>query len=319
MIKYKKGGVENMEKQYFKFLSSNKKTTINAIRWVPDNDIVAILQISHGMVEFIDRYDDFANFLSENGILVVGHDHLGHGDSVNDKSEWGYFAKENSPQHLINDMHTVTIDTKKLYPEVPYFILGHSMGSFITRYYLTQFSNELDGVIICGTGQNPKAQVIGGKVFARIVSLLRGWTFRCPIIDKMAFGGMNKGIDNPRTDKDWLTRDPDIVDKYLNDERCSFMFTVNGYYNLFDIILKVQQDKYTKQMNMNLPISLIAGDKDPVGNNGKSILKVYEMYKRIGVQNIDYTLYEGYRHEILNEVGKEVVYNDVLQWILNHI
>lgn len=308
-----------MEKQYFKFLSSNNETDINAIRWIPDTDIIAIVQIAHGMVEYIDRYDDFANYLCTQGILVVGHDHLGHGDSIKDKSEWGYFAESDGPQHLINDMHTLTKITKDQYPNIPYFVFGHSMGSFITRYYLTQFSQDIDGAIICGTGQNSKMQVIGGKAFTNILALFKGWKHRSKFIDKMAFGGMNKGIKDPRTSKDWLSRDEHQVDLYLNEERCQFMFTLNAYHTLFDTILKVQQDQHIKKMNVKLPIFLIAGDKDPVGNNGKDIVKVYERYKKIGVSDITYKLYQDYRHEILNEIDNIVVYEDVVQWILAHL
>lgn len=314
---FRKEGI--MKKETFSFKSSNKRTDINAIKWTVDNP-KAILQLAHGMVEFIDRYDDFAKFLNKHDILVVGHDHLGHGHSVVSQDEWGFFDDHDATQYLIDDMHHITMVFKESYPNVPYFVFGHSMGSFITRYYLTQYSQVVDGAIICGTGQNPKLELIGGKTLAGIISTFKGNRYRSKLIDDLAFGSMNKAVKNPRTDKDWLSRDPKQVDLYLGEPRCNFMFTLNGYKHLFDTCLKVQDKKYINNIRKDLPILMISGDEDPVGGKeGKRVLEVYEQFKSIGINNIECILYPEYRHEILNEINNDIVYNDVLNWIEKRI
>ncbi|CAM4284642.1 lysophospholipase [Erysipelothrix inopinata] len=306
-------------KETFNFLSTNKKTQIHAQKWTPKTEPKAILQIAHGMVEFIDRYDDFANYLNNHGVLVVGHDHLGHGSSVNSEAEWGYFDEGDASQILINDMRTLMMLTKKDYPNVPYFVMGHSMGSFITRLFICNFSDDIDGVVICGTGQNSKAQLSFARKLTKIMSRTKGWDYRSDMINNLAFGGMNKQFKPARTPNDWLSRDEKQVDIYQAEPRCQFKFTLNGYYHLFDICYQVQETKNLEKMRKDLPVFMISGDKDPVGNNGKNVLKVYEAFKKVGMEDVECTLYPDYRHEILNEIDNEVVYADVLRWIESHI
>lgn len=307
-----------MTKETFKFLSSNKTSQINAIKWIPDNEIVSILQLTHGMAEYIDRYDDFAKFLNTHGILVVGHDHLGHGDSVTDPSGYGFFSENDATQYLIDDMYALTTMTKEEYPNIPYYVFGHSMGSFITRHYITQYSQSIDGAIICGTGQMPKAVLTAGRALTKSMATFKGWHYKSTMIDKMGFGGFNKGFENPRTSVDWLSRDEAQVDKYREDDRNGFIFTLNGYYHLFNTCLKTQDKALLNQIRKDLPLLLIAGDKDPVGENGKSVLAVANQYKDLGIKDVVCILYPEYRHEILNEIDNDVVYNDILKWITSH-
>ncbi|CAM3705211.1 alpha/beta fold hydrolase [Erysipelothrix urinaevulpis] len=306
-------------KENFNYPSTNKRTNIKASQWIPDNEPKAILQIVHGMVEFIDRYDGFASYLNQQDILVVGHDHLGHGESVNHESEWGYFAKEESADILVEDVESLRKITAEKYPELPYFILGHSMGSFVTRNYLLKHSESIDGVIICGTGQNPLIQLKSAKILTRTLAQFRGWRHRSKLIDKLAFGGMNRQFEPARTTSDWLTRDEEIVDFYNHEPRCQFIFTLNGYETLFDLCIKMQDKEKLSLMRKDLPVLFIAGDKDPVGKNGQYIHDVVSDFNEVLSQPAEWILYPDYRHEILNEIGKEQVYHDVSEWITKQL
>ena len=192
--------------------------TLHAFRCVPEGEVKAVLQLSHGMVEFIDRYKPLAEYLAGRGILVTGHDHLGHGGSIRTKADYGYFAEPDGNRAVLADLHAMTVRTKELYPGVPYFLLGHSMGSFYARQYLCEYGHELDGAIIMGTGFQPKALVQFAKTLCRVLAAFHGWQYRSKFVTNMSFMGYNKGLEG-RTTHDWLNRDQAEVDKYLADER----------------------------------------------------------------------------------------------------
>ena len=200
-----------IQKEEFYFKSASGKTNIHAIRYIPNGEIKAILQISHGMVEYIERYESFALFLNSKGILVTGNDHLGHGKSINSKNDWGYFAKENGNRAVLYDLYQLTQITKEKYPDIPYFLLGHSMGSFYARQYLCEFGQELNGAIIMGTGGQPLPLIQCGRLLTSIVALFKGWHYRCKFVNNMAFGSYNKYFEPARTSKDWLSKDTAIV------------------------------------------------------------------------------------------------------------
>ena len=302
-------------KEEFYFTSSCGTTQIHAVRYLPDKDIKAILQITHGMVEYIERYEDFALFMASKGFLVTGHDHLGHGKSINSKKDWGYFAKVDGNKALLYDIYQLTQITKEAYPNLPYFLLGHSMGSFYTRQYLCEFGQELDGAIVMGTGCQPLALVQCGRLLTGIIALFRGWHYRCNFINNMAFGSYNKAFEPARTPKDWLSKDTSIVDHHVSDERCRFTFTLNGYYNMFTGISRLYDKQLLSRMPKDLPVFFVAGDKDPVGDFGKGVLKVVSMFKKVGMKNVEVKLYENDRHEILNETDRGQVYMDLYHWL----
>ena len=301
-------------KKEFTFLSNNNETNIRAVEYIPEQKIVAILQIAHGMVEFIDRYEDFANYLNSKGILVVGNDHLGHGGSVNSKDEWGYFSK-NGNEDVLNDMHNLTIITKEKYPDLPYFLLGHSMGSFFAREYLGRYGNELSGAIIMGTGMEPLYKLKSGMFLCKALALILGWKHRSPLVNSIAFGSYNKKFEPARTKVDWLTKDEKIVDWYLNEERCNFVFTLNGYYNMFKCIANLHDKNLLNNIPKDLPIIFVSGEDDPVGTFGKEIVRTVESLIEVGIENIDIKLYPNDRHEILNELDKDQVYQDIYNWM----
>ncbi|MDD7389673.1 MAG: alpha/beta hydrolase [Lachnospiraceae bacterium] len=302
-------------KKHFTYLSSDGITNIHAIEWIPDREVKAILQISHGMVEYIDRYDDFARYLNQYGIYVTGNDHLGHGLSVQRDSLHGYFHKDKGNEYVIGDIHKLRKTAEKKYPHVPYFMLGHSMGSFLIRQYMELYGKGLSGVIIMGTGSQPVPVLIGGKILCRCIAAVKGWEYRSALIDNMAFASYNKRFEPARTDKDWLTKDETIVDAYLASPWCTFRFTVNAYYHMFRGIQFLQKKKNIQKIPQDLPLFLVSGADDPVGNFGKSVRRVYKNYKACGIQNVHMKLYADDRHEILNETDRHTVYKDILNWI----
>ena len=203
--------------------------TLHGFRCVPEGQVRAVLQLSHGMVEYIDRYRPLAEYLADRGILVTGHDHLGHGASIRTKEDYGYFAEPDGNRAVLADLHAVTVLTKELYPNLPYFLLGHSMGSFYARQYLCEYGRELNGAIIMGTGFQPKVLVKVAKTLCRVLAAFHGWHYRSSLVANLSFMGYNKGLEG-RTTHDWLNRDQAEVDKYLAEERCTFTFTLNAYY-----------------------------------------------------------------------------------------
>lgn len=306
-------------KQEWTYPSRDGMTQIHAIEWKPIGEMKAILQISHGMVEYIDRYDDFARFLCDKGFLVVGNDHLGHGKSVRGEEYLGYFHETKGNECVIGDIHKLREITQKKYPEVPYFMLGHSMGSFLIRQYMELHGEGLAGVIVMGTGAHPAAELAAGRMLCRIIAAWKGWSYRSALIDNMAFASYNKRFAPARTDKDWLTKDEKIVDAYRAHPWCNFRFTVNAYYQMFRGIQFLQEKKNIERIPKELPLFLVAGADDPVGNFGKSVKKVYETYQSCGIHDVKIKLYEKDRHEILNETDRETVYEDLLAWMEERI
>lgn len=288
--------------------------TLHAFRCIPDGEVRAIVQLSHGMVEFIDRYKPLAEYLAARGILVTGNDHLGHGGSIRTKDDYGYFAEPDGNRAVLDDLHAMTDLTKKLYPGVPYFLLGHSMGSFYARQYLCEYGAELDGAIIMGTGFQPKALVTLARTVCRVLAVFFGWKHRSALVKNLSFLGYNKGLEG-RTPHDWLNRDQSEVDKYRADERCMFTFTLNAYYSMFTGILRLYDTDFLNQMPKELPLLFLAGDADPVGEQGKGVKRAIESLKAVGVKNIQLKLYPGARHELLVETNKLEVFADIGDWL----
>ena len=308
-----------MKKQNFYYPSADGATKIHSIIWEPKGKPKAVLQIVHGMVEYIDRYDDFATFLTGKGFVVAGEDHLGHGESVINDSYHGYFGDKGN-EYVIADIHTLRQKLNEDYPGVPYFILGHSMGSFLTRQYLTEdlgsYSLGISGAIIMGTGWQPEAVLAMGKAVAGSVAAIKGQRSPSKLVDGMAFGSYLKRIENPRTAKDWLTKDEAIVDKYVNDPWCTYDFSANGYIMMFTAMQKAQDINRIQTINPQMPILFCAGAEDPVGNYGEAVRKAFQVYKDNTGCQVDIKIYEGDRHEILNETDRAQVYEDMLTWML---
>ncbi len=303
----------------FFFLSSNGTTTIHGIKWIPDNGkFNAILQISHGMCEHIGRYEEFANFIANYGIMVVGHDYVGHGKSVGSKEDYGYFG-EHPSDILVEDMHKVRLAIQK--EDKPYFMMAHSMGSYMLRKYLSIHGKGLSGAILLGTGYISKPVITFGILVAKLQGRIMGKRHRSKFIRKFSYSKPYKKFDSYGKDytKSWLTKDVNAVKKYFNDSMCVFTFTCNGYLGLFEAISFCCKKSNAERIPKDLPIWLISGTDDPVGDLGKGVKKVAEMYKSVGISNVEFKLYPGDRHEILHEIDKDVVYADIISWLNSRI
>ena len=304
----------------FYFPSKDGNTEIHTIEWKPDKEVRAVLQICHGMVEYIGRYDEFAQFLCDNGYYVVGNDHLGHGKSVQAKSEYGFFNEKYGNVCVLGDIHTLRQRTMKKYPDVPYFMLGHSMGSSLLRQYIQMYGNGLAGVVLMGTvADHNKAALVFGKRLCRMMAAIRGWHYRSKLVDHLAIGGYNKKFKPAHTRADWITSDHERLESYATDPMCSFMFTVNAYYNVFAGMIGMQRKESVYMISKGLPVLFVSGADDPVGDFGKGVRKIYEKYKRAGIQDVTLRLYTGDRHEILNETDRQQVYADLLAWFEERI
>ena len=299
--------------------STDGKNKLHVVIWEPDIQIIGVVQISHGMVEYIKRYDEFARYLNQNGILVIGNDHLGHGETANTEDDWGYFCSSNMSETVVADLYEITCFTKKNYPNVPYFLFGHSMGSFMARRYIMTYGNELDGLIISGTGNQSGSMLKAGKIMVSLTKLFKGDRYRSKLLKNMFFSNFNAHIPNVRTPNDWLTKDEAIVDKYNIDKYCTYSFTVNGYRTLLDVLSFIQNSNNIVKIPKNLPVFLIAGEEDPVGNYGKAVKNVYEIYEQAGIEDISIKLYKDDRHELINETDKEDIYEDIRGWMVCHL
>lgn len=306
-------------KQEFYYHSKDGLTQIHAIEWIPETEVRGVLQIAHGMVEFIDRYDRFAAFMASQGFYVVGNDHLGHGKSVTDESQLGYFARHDGNFCVLGDMQQLREDTRKKYPDVPYFLLGHSMGSFLARQFIEKFGEGLSGAIIMGTGYQPNATLDLAIGLTAVFQRARGGHYRSTTINNMALGSYNASFEPGRTKCDWLTKDEAIVDAYAANPLNQFVFTVNGYYNMFRGMRYCQRKENLNKIPKDLPILVVSGQNDPVGEFGKGPKIVAESYRETGIRDVTLKLFPDDRHEILNELDKEDVDQYLLNWIENHM
>ncbi len=304
-------------KEEITFKSKDELTNIRGVIWAPVGEVKAIVQISHGMVEYIDRYEKFALSLNKRGILVCGNDHLGHGHSVTSANNLGYFAKKKADEILVEDLHTLTNIIKKRYPDKKIFLLGHSMGSFIARNYITKYSSDIAGSIVVGSGYKSQALMNFSLVLTWLTQVYHhGWYYRSPLLYKLTNGSFHKkfeeGNSNPLC---WLTTDMNIINEYRRNPLSKFRFTCNGYYTLFTLIKKACRKKYAKMIRKDLPLLILSGKDDPVGNFGKDIKKIENLYRSVGINSISIKLYNGMRHEILNETNNVLPITDIINFI----
>ena len=303
----------------FYFPSSDGSSRIHAAEWMPESgEIIGVLQIAHGVAEYGMRYAPFAEFMTEHGFAVVANDHLGHGLSAEKDADTLYFGPRDGWEHVVDDMYALRCRTKEKYPDVPYFLMGHSMGSFLTRTYLIRYPGTVDAAIIMGTGYQPKALVQLARTICRVLAVFHGWHYRSKLVARLSFLGYNKGLEG-RTAHDWLNRDPVEVDRYRADERCTFIFTLNAYYSMFSGILRLHDPAFLAKMPKGLPLLFLAGDADPVGEQGKGVQRAIQSLKDAGVQNIECKLYPGARHELLVETNHMEVFEDIGSWLEKHL
>lgn len=311
-------------KEVYSFGSADGVSKIHAVKWTPDEgEPKAVLQITHGMVEYIERYTDFATFLTTKGFAVIGHDHIGHGDSVASEDEWGIMQCANPSDVMVEDILSNYKIGKKEFPAIPYFILGHSMGSYMLRKFLAEKASDIegiDGAIVMGTGTESNGAISAGKTVINIISAFKGRDYRSKFVAGLMYGSAYKGFDTDGTGdrtKSWLNRDVAQVDKYYSDPKCTYMFSLNGYKALIEATGYDNKQENINKMRKDMPILFTSGSEDPVGGKGEGVKAAKAKFEAAGIEDISIKLYEGYRHEILNEIDHEVVYNDLYEWMLS--
>ena len=300
-----------------KFDSTNGLNQISYYCISPKEKPVAVLQFCHGMAEHSKRYISFGEFLALNGIAFCICDHIGHGDSINNEDDLGYFAKKEGWRYLVDDAAKFTKILKEQFKDIPYFIAGHSMGSFVARSYISIYSELADGAIIMGTG-NATPIIASGKYIAALVGKVKGERYRSKLLDNLSFGSYTKRIKDAKTKFDWLSRDEKNVDKYISDLKCGFIFTASGFKDVSSMMNFVSSKKWAGSVKKDLPVLLVAGESDPVGEYGKGVKKVYGMLKASGLKNASIKLYPNCRHELLNEINHQEIYKDIKNWILKN-
>ena len=299
----------------FYFNSSTGKNKIHARMCVPDAEPRAIVQIIHGIAEYIGRYDEFMSFLADNGIIAVGTDHLGHGKSIESEEQTGFFAYDNGWDYVVRDEEVLRLAMHENYPELPIIVFGHSMGSFMTRTLLIRYPDAFNAAIISGTGNQGAALVNGGLFMGNLVTGLRGAHHYSKFLNNLAFGSYNKIYENPKTEYDWLSRDEANVQKYIDDPLCGFIPSCSLFRDMMAGVKFITNKKNLTAMNKDMPVYFMSGDMDPVGECGKGVQKAYNNFLEAGMKDVSIKLYPGGRHEMLNEINKDEVYADILAWL----
>lgn len=299
----------------FYFNSSTGKNKIHARMCVPDAEPRAIVQIIHGIAEYIDRYDEFMSFLADNGIIAVGTDHLGHGKSIESEEQTGFFAYDNGWDYAVRDEEVLRLAMHENYPELPIIVFGHSMGSFMARTLLIRYPDAFNAAIISGTGNQGAALVNGGLFMGNLVTGLKGAHHYSKFLNNLAFGNYNKMYNNPKTEYDWLSRDEANVQKYIDDPLCGFIPSCSLFRDMMTGVKFITNKKNLTAMNKDMPVYFMSGDMDPVGECGKGVQKAYNNFLEVGMKDVSIKLYPGGRHEMLNEINKDEVYTDILAWL----
>jgi alpha-beta hydrolase superfamily lysophospholipase len=288
-------------------------------RWLPEGPTKAVVQVAHGMAEHSDRYARFAERLTAAGYAVYASDHRGHGGTARTPHEAGYFADRRGFETVVEDMHLLAEHAREEHPELPFFLFGHSMGSFLSRSFAARFGAELDGLVLSGTAGDPGALGKVGVGLATAQARLRGRRHISGLMDQLTFGQYNAAFKPNRTKFDWLSRDEAEVDKYVADERCGNVFTSGFFVDLLSGLAAINSDGLVSRVPKDLPIHLVAGSLDPVGGKGKGVQKVADQYRRAGVADVSLKLWPEARHEVLNETNRDEVMQEVVGWLDAHL
>ncbi len=301
------------------YKSSNGASNVTYYILVPEDvKMRGIVQLVHNMCEYFSRYTAFAKYLCGLGFIVCGNDHIGHGASVARMSELGFFSTRDGWRYLIEDVEHLTDLMQQRYPELPYFLLGHGMGSLIARLYLIDYGDRISGCILTGTsGPNPAS--VSSARLADSIARSRGMTYRSGFLSNMAYRGFNKKIKNPRTPFDWISRDENVVSLYQSDEKCNFIFTATGFRDVYTLLAKANANHTFRRTPRTLPMLFLSGDKDPVGKYGEGVRRVVKLYRGAGLKNIEVIFYKDARHEVLNELGRLDAFGDISRWLENQL
>ena len=301
--------------QEFRFPSADGATTLYGRIWVPDHGAPkAVLQLVHGIAEHIGRYDRFARFMSDHGYLVCAEDHLGHGNTPENAEDLGYTADKDGWVKMTDNVRALHERITPQYPGIPYFILGHSMGSFLTRSYLIRYPGTVDACALLGTGQQPESVLKAGLAACRLEQIRLGRRGRSKLLQSLCFGAYNSQFKPNRTESDWVCPVDEVVDAYIADPFCQVMPTVTLMRDMLTGIRFNQQAENLAKMDKTTPVFFLSGDQDPVGSNGKGVRAAYQSFLDAGCSHVRLKLYPGGRHEMLNEHNWQDVYDELLSW-----
>lgn len=306
-----------MAKETF-FLKTDDLVEIFVRQWTKVKNPQGVLQIAHGMAEHSGRYAQFAKFCNNLGLIVVAGDHRGHGHTGEKAGQMGYFAAMNGFERVVDDLYAINQWISGQFPRLPIFLMGHSMGSFLTRRYLQKYGETVKGAILMGSGGDPGFGATLGKLVARL-QMRKDPTRPSAILDRLAFGSFNKGIKNSKTKFDWLSRDPKEVEKYIKDPHCGMVCGSGFFYDLFTGLRQIHDPDLIAKIPKHIPLLVVSGEADPVGKNGAGVLQFVNQLQKHGVTNIETILYPEARHELLNEVNKEEVMQDLGRWLKERI
>ncbi len=275
------------------------------------------MQISHGMAETSARYERFAKALTEAGYIVYANDHRGHGRTAKNLANVGYMGKDGF-NWAVKDLHQLTLIIKEEKAGLPIFLLGHSMGSYLTQQYIYRYGSGLKGAILSGTSGKKGSILDMGIVLARLIMLFKGAKSASPLLSVMTFGSYNDRFKPNRTNFDWLSRDNAEVDKYISDPFCGTLFSAGFFYDLFRGLKDIHRIQNQQKISKNLPLYLFSGIMDPVGNYTKSVVQLIQTYQILKLSDVAYKFYPGGRHEMLNEINRDEVTQNIIDWLNAH-
>lgn len=299
-----------MKEENIKIISDQDSLELDCLLIKPNKEIKAIVEIAHGMNEHKERYIDFMKFLAKNGYASFIHDHRGHGKSIKNINDLGYFYEDNA-SYVVEDLHQINEYLKNKFKDKKIILFGHSMGSMIVRKYISKYAHTIDGLIVCGSPSKNNASKLGLKV-VKLLKSIKGERYRSEFVKKLMFVGFDKKGSEPNS---WVCHNKEILKLYNEDELCKYTYTLNGYENIIKLMIDIYNPKIYNRNNLDLPIYFIAGNDDSVIKSKKDFNEAINFLEKIGYHNIDNTLYDDMSHEILNEVNNNLVYDDILNWL----